>query len=84
MDRKKKRDTDVYDIVASNIKKYRKMANLTQEQLADKTLYTPEYIRRIEYPNGKKSFTIQSVHEISIALGVPMYKLFETKKESDD
>jgi len=78
------RNPSIYEVVASNIKKFRKEANLTQEQLADKTLYTPEYIRRVESPNGKKSFTIQSVYEISKALGIPMYMLFETKKESDD
>lgn len=74
---------NIYEVVAYNIKKFRKAANLTQEQLAELTAYSHEYIRRIESPNGKKSFTIQSVYEISKALDVPMYVLFETKKESD-
>ena len=37
MGRKKKRDNDVYDAIAANIKNYRKAAGITQEQLADLT-----------------------------------------------
>lgn len=48
MGRKKKRDTDIYDRVASNIKMHRMAAGITQQDLADRTGYTHEYIRRIE------------------------------------
>lgn len=75
---------NIYEVEAFNIKKYRKEAGISQKQLAELTSYSHEYIRRIEAPKCKKSFTIESVYVISKALGVPMYMMFETKKESDD
>ena len=78
------RNSNIYEVVASNIKKYRKAAGLTQEQLAELTGYSHEYIRRVEAPKCKKSFTIESVYIISKALGVHISVLFEIKKESDD
>ena len=71
---------NIYEVAASNIKKYRKKAKLTQKQPAELTDYSHEYIRRIEAPKCKNSFTIESVYVISKALGVPMYMMFETKK----
>ena len=70
--RKKKRDTDVYDFVASNIKKFRIAASITQEQLADKTLYTPKYIRWIESPKHKDGFSIEVVYGVSKTLVISM------------
>ena len=66
------------------LKKYREATGITQQDLADRTGYTHEYIRRIESPNRRGGFTIESVHIISKALGIPISLLFETKKESDD
>ena len=81
--RKKKGYTDIYDVVSSNIKKCRKDAGLTQMQVAELTGYSHEFIRRIEAPNCKKNFTIESVYIISKALGIHISELFK-KKESDD
>lgn len=81
MGRKKKRDNDIYDAIAANIKNYRKAAGITQEQLADLTLFTPEYIRRIESPNRKGGFSIETVYIIFKALNIPIYQLFKTRKE---
>lgn len=53
---------------------------LRRQELADKTGYSHEYIRRIEAPNRTSGFTIESVYIISKALGIPMEVLFETKK----
>lgn len=50
---------NIYEKTAKNIKYYRKLKGLTQDEVAKLTGYSPEYIRRIESPNGKKkSFTI--------------------------
>ena len=54
MGRKHFRSSTIYDVVASNIKKHRKAAGLTQEQVADKTGYSHEFIRWVEAPNCKK------------------------------
>ena len=82
--RKHFRSSDIYDVVASNIKKCRKDAGLTQVQVAELTGYSHEFIRRIEAPNCKKNFTIESVYIISKALNVPISELFKIKKESDE
>lgn len=70
----------IYDVVAANIKKYREATGITQQDLADRTGYTHEYIRRIESPNRRGGFTIESVHIISKALDIPISLLFKTKK----
>ena len=39
--------------VSKNIRKYRKIANITQEQLAVDVEKSYDFIRRLEYKNGK-------------------------------
>ena len=51
------RDT-IYMVVAKNIKYYRKSRNMTQAQLAEKTEYSHEFIRRIEAPNIARALDI--------------------------
>ena len=43
-----------YDIVRKNIKKYRKLANLTQQELADKIEVSMHYISQIESAKPNK------------------------------
>lgn len=72
---------NIYQKVAKNIKYYRKLKGLTQDDVVELTGYSPEYVRRIESPNGKKkSFTIEAVYVISIALGVDIVDLFDEPK----
>ncbi len=77
MGKSKERNNDNYEIIAANIKKYRKLANLTQAQLAELTHYSHEFIRRIEAPSSKKYFSIDTVVQISKALNIKIEKLFE-------
>ena len=86
MRRKRNRikNRDIYDKVASNIKKYRMASGISQQVVADRAGYSHEYIRRIEAPNCKKYFTIEAVYLIAKALNIDVYKLFDFKKESDD
>lgn len=70
------RNTDIYDIIAANIKENRKKANLTQAKLADLTEYSHEFIRRIEAPNIKKYFSIDTLAQIAKALNIKMEDLF--------
>lgn len=78
------KNSNIYNIVAANIKKEHIAAGITQQELADRTGYSHEYIRRIETPNRTSGFTIESVYVISKALGIPIEVLFETKKEVND
>lgn len=82
MRKKKAKHYDVYEIIAKNIKFYRKSKNMTQAQLAEKTEYSHEFIRRIEAPNSKKNFSIDAVSNIANALDIDIELLFE-KNEID-
>ena len=76
---------NIYKRVARNIKKYRKEKGMTQEKLAEETGYSYTNIRRIEAPNCRKIFSIETIYVISKALDIPIYILFEEeKKEKED
>lgn len=42
-------DDNYMEVVANNIKKYRKLAKITQEQLAVDIGRTYDFVRRVEY-----------------------------------
>ena len=79
MKSKKEKHYDVYEEVAKNIKFYRKSKNMTQAELAEKTEYSHEFIRRIEAPNSKKNFSIDAVSNIANALDINIELLFEKR-----
>ena len=68
---------NIHIIVAYNIKKYRKQTKITQAKLSEMVDLSHEFIRRIESKNGQKSFSLETVYRISLALDVPIYKFFE-------
>ena len=72
---------DIYEIISMNIKKYRKEKGMTQEELAIKSCYTWEYIRRIESRKAKKSFSLSTIINIANVLEIPVEKLLK-KEES--
>lgn len=72
-----KRNEDVYEIIAANIKLYRKKAKLTQAELADLTHYSHEFIRRIEAPNAKKYFSLDTLVQIAKALDIKIEDLLK-------
>lgn len=69
--------TNIYLVVAENIKKYRKQRNLTQEDLAKISGYSDSYIRRIEAPKCQKNFSIQTIYIIASSLNIPIKNLFD-------
>lgn len=54
-----------YDIVRKNIRKYRKWANMTQQQLADAIDVSMHYISQIESANPNKYFTLVVIGRIA-------------------
>lgn len=72
-----KYEVNIYEQVAKNIKKYRKLAGLTQAQLAEKIGVSHEFIRRIESKKGKKTFSFQTLWNISLVLNVSLNQLTE-------
>lgn len=70
-------EVNIYEQVAKNIKKYRKLAGMTQAELAEAIGVSHEFLRRIESKKGKKTFSFQTVWNISQALNVSMDQLVE-------
>ena len=77
MQHKQKKLTDVYLVIARNIKKYRRINKLTQKELALKSGYSYAYIRRVEGPKCIKNFSIQTIYNLSKALNVDIQELFD-------
>jgi len=63
--------------ISTNIKKYRKIANITQEQLATDVEKSYDFIRRLEYKKGKIGCSIDTLYKISVVLNVRIDKFFE-------
>lgn len=82
--KKKDKHIDVYELIAKNIKFYRKRKNMTQAELAEKTEYSHEFIRRIEAPNSKKNFSIDAVSNIACALDIEIELLFEKREDKEE
>jgi len=72
-----KKLTDVYLVIADNIRKYRKKNKLTQKELARRSGYSYAYIRRVEGPKCVKNFSIQTIYNLSKVLNVDIKELFE-------
>ena len=70
-------EVDIYKIVAINIKKYRIIAGITQAMLAEKIGVSHEFIRRIESKKGPKTFSVDTIYKISLALNITMNDLFD-------
>lgn len=74
-------DYHYYDIVRKNIRKYRKLANLTQQNLADMIDIEMNYISQIETGKPKKYFTLIIIGRIADVLNINITKLFEEDEQ---
>lgn len=76
-----KRDFDfndnILEIIAKNVRKYRKLNNITQEQLAADIEISHDYIRRFESTKGKEGMKLKTLYKISIVLNTSLDKFFE-------
>ena len=68
---------DLYEAIAANIKKYRKEANNTQAELSERVGVSHEFIRRIESKKGTKTFSVDTLYKISLALEIDIKELFD-------
>ena len=67
---------DIIGVVARNVRKYRKMAGITQEQLAIDIGVSNDFLRRFETTFGKEGMSLNTLYKISIVLNIPMDKFF--------
>lgn len=69
--------TDNYMLtVSNNIRKYRKLAGITQEQLAIDIDRSYDFVRRLEFKKGEIGCSLETIYKISVVLGQPLYKFF--------
>lgn len=68
---------DIYKLIGQNIKKYRKMQKITQEQLAMKANLSYDFIKNLETKNVYATISIETLSVIADCLNVPIVKLFE-------
>ena len=70
----------VYYLVARNIKKYRKLKGITQQELADMIGYSVGFISNIENKSYLQTFSLDTLYIISLKLGVNIKDLFDEEK----
>ncbi len=63
-------------IVSNNIRKYRKLAGITQEQLAVDIERSYDFVRRLEFKKGEIGCSLETIYKISVVLEQPLYKFF--------
>lgn len=68
---------DIRMRISLNIKKYRKLAKITQEQLAVDIGVSYDYMRKLEYKKGKIGCSIDTLYKISVVLDIRIDKFFE-------
>lgn len=66
-----------YKKIGAKIVYYRKVRNLTQEELAEKVGITPQYLSRIENGGYSKNVSLSTLMKIAGALDVTMSQLME-------
>ena len=75
---------NIYDTVRINIKKYRKLKEMTQQELADAAYLSHGYIREIESLKMGTSFSLDAVEKIANGLGIEVKLLFEEDAYSNN
>ncbi len=78
-----KDEANVYQAIGQNIKKYRKLKGLTQEQLAEEIDYSLSFISGIESAYHQ-TFSIAALWRISVVLGVSIDKLCVVNNNNND
>lgn len=66
-----------YKKIGLKVSYYRKLAGMTQEQLAEKMGVGTSFIGQIEAPNIYKAISMDTLFRLAKALGIPPVKLLE-------
>lgn len=74
---------NIYDTVRYNIRKYRNLKGMTQQELADASTLSHGYIREIESFKMSSTFSLDAVEKIADGLGINFSLLFEEAKEEE-
>ncbi len=70
-------DADLYNVIGTNIKRYREEAKLTQVQLAERSQISISYLSKIEAVGCNKSLSLSVLNQIANALDVEISEFFK-------
>jgi transcriptional regulator with XRE-family HTH domain len=70
-------DSEIYNTIRRNIRKYRKHSKMTSAQLAEIVDLSHDFIRQIESEKAAYNFSVETFYKISVALGVSLDQLIE-------
>ena len=74
-------DNYYFNIIRYKNKKYREKSKMTQQQLADKSGLTMNYLAKIESKKMQRGFSVATLGRIADALGVNPKCLFDDIKK---
>ena len=74
---------DIIKTVAFNIRKYRILKGITQEQVAVDIEVSPEFYRKFESTYGSEGISLINVYKISVVLDTRIDKFFEKVDENE-
>jgi len=69
-------ETDLYQVIGSNIKYFRLKAGLTQVQLSEKLQISISYLSKIEASGCNKSLSISVLNHIANTLDIDITEFF--------
>jgi transcriptional regulator with XRE-family HTH domain len=69
---------DMRRLVGDNVRRVREKKGLTQEQFADLSGFSQQYISSLE--RGRRNPTIITIYELAVALGVSHMDLVRSRK----
>ena len=70
-------DSELYQVIGTNIKYYREQTKLTQVQLAEQAKISISYLSKIEAAGCEKSLSISVLNQIANVLGVEITEFFK-------
>lgn len=73
-------ESELYNTIRRNIKKYRKQQKMTADTLSQKVGVSHDFIRQIESEKTAYNFSFKTFYKISVALGVKMDDLIQKQK----
>ncbi|WLD76547.1 helix-turn-helix transcriptional regulator [Mogibacterium neglectum] len=72
-------ETELYQVIGSNIKYYREQAGLTQIQLSEQVQISISYLSKIEASGCAKSLSISVLNHIANALDLDITEFFQKR-----
>lgn len=74
--------SDITDIIAKNIRKYRMLNHLTQEQMAEYLSLDTQYYSQLE--RSERNFTIEKICAVCTLFNIEIDKIIELPSNSSD